>query len=40
MGKFIKQQLPNGGKIIIAVGKLDALNAKQRRAGLIEELAK
>lgn len=40
MGKFIKKQLPEGGKIIITVGKLDALNAKQRREGLIEELGK
>lgn len=40
MGKFIKKQLPNGGKLIIAVGSLDALNAKQRRAGVIEELGK
>ena len=40
MGQFIKKQLPEGGKIIITVGKLDALNAKQRREGLIEELGK
>lgn len=38
MGKFIKKQLPEGGNIIITVGKLDALNAKQRREGLILEL--
>jgi ribose transport system substrate-binding protein len=40
MGAFIKKQLPEGGKIIITVGKLDALNAQQRRQGLIEELGK
>ncbi len=38
MGKFIKAQLPEGGKLIITVGKLDALNAKQRREGLMLEL--
>jgi ribose transport system substrate-binding protein len=40
MGAFIKKQLPEGGKIIITVGSLDALNAQQRREGLIEELGK
>ncbi len=38
MGKFIKAQLPEGGRLIITVGKLDALNAKQRREGLILEM--
>jgi ribose transport system substrate-binding protein len=40
MGAFIKKQLPEGGKIIITVGSMDALNAQQRRQGLIDELGK
>ncbi len=37
-GKLIKQALPDGGDIMIFVGKLDAQNAIQRRQGVIDEL--
>jgi len=36
--KLIKEALPNGGKIIIFVGTLDAQNAKERLAGLNKDL--
>lgn len=35
-GEEIKKALPNGGKVVIFVGRLDALNAKQRRQGIID----
>jgi len=38
-GKLIKEALPNGGKIMLFVGTLDAQNAKERFAGLKKELA-
>jgi ribose transport system substrate-binding protein len=38
-GKLIKEALPNGGKIMIFVGTLDAQNAKERYAGIKQELA-
>ena len=38
-GKLIKEALPNGGKIMLFVGTLDAQNAKERYAGLKQELA-
>jgi ribose transport system substrate-binding protein len=37
-GKLIKEALPNGGKIMIFVGSLDAANAKERFAGIKKEL--
>lgn len=37
-GKLIKEALPDGGKIMIFVGKLDAQNAKERYQGIREEL--
>lgn len=37
-GKLVKEALPNGGKIMIFVGTLDAANAKERYAGLKKEL--
>jgi len=37
-GKLIKEALPNGGKIMIFVGTLDANNAKERFAGIKQEL--
>jgi ribose transport system substrate-binding protein len=39
LGKLIKQKMPDGGKIVICVGNIDALNAKQRREGIIAELS-
>ena len=37
-GKLIKEALPNGGKIMVFVGTLDAQNAKERFAGLKKAL--
>lgn len=37
-GKLIKEALPNGGKIMMFVGTLDAQNAKDRRQGILDEL--
>jgi ribose transport system substrate-binding protein len=37
-GKLIKEALPNGGKIMLFVGTLDAQNAKDRFAGIKQEL--
>lgn len=38
-GKLIKEALPDGGKIMLFVGRLDAQNAKERRQGIIDELS-
>ena len=37
-GRLIKEVLPNGGKIMLFVGKTDAQNAKERIQGLREEI--
>lgn len=37
--KLIKEALPNGGKIMLFVGTLDAANAQERFAGIKKELA-
>jgi ribose transport system substrate-binding protein len=37
-GELIKEALPNGGKIMVFVGMIDALNAKQRYQGIQEAL--
>jgi ribose transport system substrate-binding protein len=37
-GKLVKEALPQGGKIMIFVGRLEQLNAQQRRQGVIDEL--
>jgi ribose transport system substrate-binding protein len=37
-GELIKKALPNGGKIMIFVGTLDAQNARERYAGIKESL--
>ena len=37
-GKLIKEALPNGGKIMVFVGKSDARNAKERYDGIKEAL--
>jgi ribose transport system substrate-binding protein len=37
-GKLIKEAIPQGGKIMVFVGKLDAQNAKERLAGIKKEL--
>jgi len=38
-GDLIKQALPNGGKIMIFVGRLDAQNAKERAEGIRQAVA-
>jgi ribose transport system substrate-binding protein len=38
-GKLIKEVLPNGGKVMLFVGRIDAQNAKERADGIKEELA-
>src|SRR5690349_16002461 len=38
-GQLVKEALPNGGKIMVFVGVLDAANAQQRYQGLKETLA-
>jgi ribose transport system substrate-binding protein len=38
-GKLIKEALPEGGKIMVFVGTLDAANAAERFAGIKKELA-
>jgi len=38
-GKLIKEVLPNGGNIMLFVGRLDAQNAIERRQGIIDELS-
>jgi ribose transport system substrate-binding protein len=38
-GEMIKEVLPDGGKIMLFVGKLDARNAQERLAGIKEAIA-
>ncbi|MBN1342990.1 MAG: sugar-binding protein [Phycisphaerae bacterium] len=38
VGKLIKDVLPKGGKIAVFVGKMDVANARERYAGIMEEL--
>lgn len=38
-GKLIKEAIPSGGKIMVFVGSMDAQNAKERLAGIKQELA-
>jgi ribose transport system substrate-binding protein len=37
-GKLVKEALPEGGKVMIFVGRLEQLNSQQRRQGVIDEL--
>lgn len=37
-GKLVKESIPAGGNVMIFVGRLDQLNARQRRQGVIDEL--
>jgi ribose transport system substrate-binding protein len=39
VGKLVKEAMPEGGAIAIFVGSLDPLNARQRRQGVLDELA-
>lgn len=38
-GKLIKQAVPEGGKVMLFVGKMEVLNAQERSQGIIDELA-
>jgi ribose transport system substrate-binding protein len=37
-GKLVKEALPDGGNIVILVGRIEQDNARRRRQGLIDEL--
>ncbi len=37
-GKLVKEALPEGGEIMLFVGRLEQLNSQQRRQGIIDEL--
>ncbi len=37
-GELVKQAIPEGGSVMVFVGRLGQLNAEQRRQGLIDEL--
>ena len=37
-GKLVKEALPGGGKLMIFVGRLEQLNAQQRRQGVLDEV--
>ena len=37
-GKLVKEALPEGGEIVIFIGRLEQDNAKRRRQGVIDEL--
>jgi ribose transport system substrate-binding protein len=39
VGKLVKEALPGGGTVCVFVGQLEALNARQRRQGMLDELA-
>lgn len=38
-GKLIKEVLPDGGEVMLFVGKMEVLNAQERSAGIMDELA-
>lgn len=38
-GKLIKEALPDGGSVMMFVGKMEVLNAKERSQGIIDELS-
>ena len=37
-GQLVKEAMPDGGSVMIFVGRLEQLNAQQRRQGVIDEL--
>jgi ribose transport system substrate-binding protein len=39
VGQLVKEAMPEGGTLVIFVGQVDPLNARQRRQGLLDELA-
>jgi ribose transport system substrate-binding protein len=38
LGGLVKKAIPEGGEVMIFVGRLEQLNARQRRQGVIDEL--
>ena len=38
LGGLVKKALPDGGEVMLFVGRLEQLNARQRRQGVIDEL--
>ena len=38
-GKLIKEAIPDGGEVMLFVGKMEVLNAQERSQGIIDELA-
>jgi ribose transport system substrate-binding protein len=38
LGGLVKKALPEGGEVMLFVGRLEQLNARQRRQGVIDEL--
>ncbi len=38
LGKLVKAAIPEGGEVMLFVGRLEQLNARQRRQGVIDEL--
>lgn len=38
-GKLIKEAIPDGGKVMLFVGKMEVLNAQERSQGIIDELS-
>ena len=38
LGQLVKAAIPDGGEVMIFVGRLEQLNARQRRQGVIDEL--
>ncbi|HEY1379932.1 MAG TPA: sugar-binding protein [Gemmataceae bacterium] len=39
VGRLVKEALPDGGTVCVFVGQMEALNARQRRQGMLDELA-
>jgi ribose transport system substrate-binding protein len=39
VGRLVKEALPEGGTLVVFVGQNEPLNARQRRQGLLDELA-
>lgn len=39
VGKLVKEAMPGGGTVVVFVGQLEPLNARQRRQGVLDELA-
>jgi ribose transport system substrate-binding protein len=37
-GQLIKEAIPDGGKVMLFVGKMEVLNAQERSQGIIDEL--